>query len=165
MMSSEEQERLTRVGPGTPMGTLLRCYWYPILASVELAPGQSREVRLLGEDLAVFRQPDGQLGLVTRQCPHRGTSLGRGLVSDRGVICPYHGWTFDRNGDCQNIPSEQQTPRLLASARIKGYPVEELGGLVFAYLGVQPTPLLPRYDLYVRDNVLRDIGRAELRNG
>ncbi len=162
MMSIEEQERLTRVGPGTPMGTLLRCYWYPILASVELAPGQAREVRLLGEDLAVFRQPNTQLGLVTRQCPHRGSSLGRGLVSDLGVICPYHGWTFGPSGACQSIPSEEQTPRLLARANIKGYAVAELGGLIFAYLGAQPTPLLPRYDLFVWDNVLRDIGRAEL---
>lgn len=162
MMDASEQERLTRVGAGTPMGELLRRYWYPVLASTELASSQAREVRLLGEDLAIFRQPDGSLGLVSQRCPHRGSSLGQGLVSDNGVICPYHGWSFNRQGKCQGIPSEEQTPRLLARADIKAYHVQELGGLIFAYLGPDPAPLLPRYDLFVWDNVLRDVGRAEL---
>jgi 5,5'-dehydrodivanillate O-demethylase len=162
MMTAIEQERLTRVGPGTPMGGLLRCYWYPVLASVELPPGEAREVRLLGEDLAAFRQPDGHLGLVPQRCPHRGASLGQGLVSEQGVACPYHGWTFDRTGKCRAIPSEEQTPRLLARADVRGYAIEELGGLIFAYLGPDPAPLLPRYDLFVWEGVLRDVGRARL---
>lgn len=161
-MDRKQQERLTRVGPGTPMGTLLRYYWYPVAASVELVPGSAREVRLLGEDLALFRQPDGSPGLVQRGCPHRGASLGYGLACDAGVVCPYHGWTFDRDGVCRAMPSEPDNPRLRERAAITAYPVEELGGLVFAYLGPTPAPLLPRYDLYVRDNALRDIGRARL---
>lgn len=162
MLSSEQQERLTRVGPGTPMGQLLRCYWHPVAASVELEPGQAKEVRLLGEDLALFRQPGGELGLVARQCPHRGASLGYGLADATGVACPYHGWVFDRYGACRAMPSEPDKPALRERAGIAAYPVQELGGLVFAYLGEQPAPLLPRYDLYVWDNCLRDIGRAEL---
>ena len=162
MMSAEEQVRLTRVGPGTPMGRLLRYYWFPVLASVELTPGQAREVRLLGEDLAVFRQPDGKLGLLERHCPHRGASLAYGLASDGGLACPYHGWTFDRRGSCVDIPAENPTPRLLERAAISAYAVAELGGLIFAYLGPEPAPLLPRYDLFVWDGVLRDVGRAEL---
>lgn len=162
MMSAAEQERLTRVGPGTPMGRLLRCYWHPILASVELPTGQAREVRLLGEDLAVFRDPDGRLGLLTRQCPHRGASLGYGLATTEGLACPYHGWTFDRRGACVRIPAENETDRLLQRARVTAYVVEELGGLIFAYLGPAPAPLLPRYDLFVWEGVLRDVGRATL---
>lgn len=162
MMDREQQERLTRVGPGTPMGSLLRHYWFPVLASAEVPPGQAREVRLLGEDLALFRQPDGQLGLVQRQCPHRGSSLGYGLASEDGVACPYHGWTFNRQGRCTRMPAEKATPRLLARAAITAYRAEELGGLVFAYMGPEPAPLLPRYDLFVWDNVLRDAGRAEI---
>lgn len=162
MLNREQQERLTRVGPGTPMGDLLRRYWHPVSGSVELLPGTAREVRLLGEDLALFRQPDGKAGLVQRNCPHRGASLGYGLVSRTGLACPYHGWTFDGSGACLDIPSEPDNPRLRERAAITAYPVEELGGLVFAYLGPAPAPLLPRYDLFVRDNCLRDIGRAEL---
>ena len=162
MMTIEEQDRLTRVGPGTPMGRLLRCYWYPILASVELPAGEAREVRLLAEDLAVFRKPDGQLGLLARHCPHRGASLGYGMASCEGLACPYHGWTFDRDGSCVSMPAEEETSRLLNRAKVTAYEVEELGGLIFAYLGPGPAPLLPRYDLFVWEGVLRDVGRAEL---
>jgi len=162
MMSAAEQERLTRVGAGTPMGRLLRFYWYPILASVELPPGESREIRLLGEDLAVFRDPDGGLGLLARQCPHRGASLGQGVATARGLACPYHGWTFDKKGNCVHMPAEAEKSRLLQKAAVTAYAVEELGGLIFAYLGPSPAPLLPRYDLFVWEGVLRDVGRAEL---
>lgn len=163
MISAELQDRLTRVGPGSAMGRLLRCYWYPILASVELAPGQAREVRLLGEDLAVFRDPAGRLGLLERHCPHRGVSLGQGLADSRGLVCPYHGWTFDHSGACVDMPAEPEAgARLLSRAGVAAYKVAELGGLVFAYLGPDPAPLLPRYDLYVSEGALRDIGRAEL---
>ncbi len=163
MISAQMQERLTRVGPGSAMGRLLRCYWYPVLASVELAAGQVREVRLLGEDLALFRDPSGCLGLLQRHCPHRGVSLGQGLATDRGLVCPYHGWTFDQLGTCVEMPAEHNPgARLLARARATAYQVEELGGLIFAYLGPDPVPLLPRYDLLVMQGALRDIGRAEL---
>ena len=162
MLSPEQQERLTRVGPGTPMGTMLRKYWFPILASTELPAGQAREVRLMGEDLAVFRDPEGELGLLERHCPHRGASLGYGLAGCDGVACPYHGWVFDKQGRCVNMPAESGKSGLLRKARITAYGAEEMAGLIFAYLGPDPAPLLPRYDLYVWDNVLRDIGRAEL---
>ncbi len=163
MISAEMQERLTRVGPGSAMGRLLRSYWYPVLASVELAPGQAREVRLLGEDLAVFRAPSGRLGLLERHCPHRGVSLGQGVATERGLVCPYHGWTFDHGGACVAMPAESNPgARLLSRASVAAYAVAELGGLIFAYLGPAPAPLLPRYDLFVLDGALRDIGRAEL---
>lgn len=159
-MTPEEQETLTRVGPGTPMGELLRHYWFPVAASSELAPGKARAVRLLGEDLVLFRQPDGRLGLVDERCPHRGSSLRCGIVDDEGIACPYHGWKFASDGTCLGMPAEPYHPKLLERARIKAYVAEELGGLIFAYLGKSPAPLLPRYDLFVWGGVLRDIGRA-----
>ncbi len=161
-MTPEQQERLTRVGPGTPMGALLRRYWHPVAASAELAPGTARAVRLLGEDLVLFRAPHGVPGLVAERCPHRGTSLRHGRVDADGIACPYHGWTFDRDGRCVAMPAEPDEPALRERARTTAYPAQDLGGLVFAYLGPAPAPLLPRYDLYVRDGALRDIGRALL---
>jgi 5,5'-dehydrodivanillate O-demethylase oxygenase subunit len=160
-MTPEMQETLTRVGPATPMGELLRRYWHPVAASSELDAGQTRPVRLLGEDLVLFRTSEGALGLLEDRCPHRGSALRCGVVDHEGIACPYHGWRFDRTGQCIGMPAEPRVrPRMLQSARARGFPVEELGGLVFAYLGPPPAPLLPRYDLYVWDGVLRDIGRA-----
>jgi 5,5'-dehydrodivanillate O-demethylase len=161
MMDAEEQEVLTRVGPGTTMGELLRRYWFPVAASSELPAGTTRAVRLLGEDLVLFRMTNGELGLVTERCPHRGASLRCGRVDDEGIACPYHGWKFDRQGQCLRMPAEAvQKPRLLERAATRAYLADELGGLVFAYIGPMPAPLLPRYDLFMADNVLRDIGWA-----
>jgi 5,5'-dehydrodivanillate O-demethylase len=147
------------------MGGLLRRYWLPVAASSELPPGATRTVRLLGEDLVLFRGRDGAPGLLEERCPHRGTSLRYGSVEPRGLRCAYHGLLFDRRGACLEIPGEAdggagadqaQRERLAARA----YLADDLGGLVFAYLGPAPAPLLPRWDLFVWDGVLRDIGRA-----
>lgn len=141
------------------MGSLLRRYWMPVAASVEVLPGMARAVRILGEDLALFRTPAGALGIVHDRCPHRGTALHTGCVDDTGLRCAYHGWRFGMDGACQEIPGEGD-PRLLARARVGAYRADELGGLIFAYLGPEPAPLLPRWDVFVWDNVLRDVGRA-----
>ena len=161
-MRPAEQETLTRVGPGTPMGELLRRYWFPVGVSSELLAGKARPVRLLGEDLVLYRTTTGLPGLLARQCTHRGSSLECGIVDSEGIRCPYHGWKFAADGRCLEMPAEEAPPALLARARTRAGAVEELGGLVFAYLGPEPQPLLPRYDLFVVDGVLRDIGRALL---
>jgi 5,5'-dehydrodivanillate O-demethylase len=161
-MTPERQERLTRVGPGTPMGELLRRYWFPVGVSSELGAGRALAVRLLGQDLVLFRTTTGALGLLDRQCRHRGTSLHCGHVDAEGIACPYHGWTFATDGECLRMPAEAPNADLLARAKTRAYGVAELGGLIFGYLGPAPVPLLPRYDLFVWDGVLRDIGRAEL---
>jgi 5,5'-dehydrodivanillate O-demethylase len=161
-VTAEEQEILTRVGPGTPMGGLLRRYWLPVAVSSELGPGAARGVRLLGEDLLVLRTAAGELGLLEERCPHRGSSLQYGIVDAEGVRCPYHGWKFAPNGRCLEIPSERASAERLAASATRAYHAQELGGLVFAYLGPEPAPLLPRYDLYVWEDVLRDVGRATL---
>ena len=161
-MSPEEQDLLTKVGPGTPMGRLLRRYWYPVAVTSELGPDAVRPVRLLGEDFVVFRTSRGALGMVDQHCPHRGASLRYGIVDDEGIRCPYHGWKFSPAGRCLQIPSEAAASSPQRRFDTKAGHIEELGGLVFAYIGPEPAPLLPRYDLFVWEDALRDVGRALL---
>ncbi len=159
MLTPAQQERLTRVGPGTPMGALLRRYWMPVAASVECPAGAARAVRILGEDLVLFRSTAGVVGLLEERCPHRGTSLRHGDVDADGIRCPYHGWKFGPGGACVEMPGETEPGRVAAGATC-GYRVAELGGLVWAYLGPEPAPLLPRWDILVWPGMLRDVGRA-----
>jgi 5,5'-dehydrodivanillate O-demethylase oxygenase subunit len=143
------------------MGELLRRYWIPVAASIEVHGATAIPVRVLGEDLAVYRAASGAVGLVAARCPHRGASLAYGIVDDESLRCAYHGWCFDREGRCVEIPAlHQPTDALRARAATTAYPVRELGGLVFAYLGPEPAPVLPPYDLFVWPGALRDIGRA-----
>ena len=158
MLTTEQQETLTRVGKGTPMGELLRCYWMPVAISSDLDRGKTKKVRVLGENLLLFRALNGKLGLIAEQCPHRLTSLAYGCIDEEGIRCPYHGWKFNAQGKCLETPPEPENSKLTEKVTITAYPVEELGGLIFAYLGSSPAPLLPRYDLYVWEGVIRDIG-------
>ena len=162
MLSPEQQETLTRVGPGTPMGELLRRYWIPVAGSTEVAPGRAKPVRVLGEDLALFRTTTGTLGLVDSRCPHRGTSLALGFADDVAIRCPYHGWRFAVDGECVEVTSFADREALRKQAATVAYEVRELGGLAFAYLGPDPVPTLPHYDLFAWPGVLRDIGCAVL---
>ena len=159
MVTAEQQETLTRVGRGTPMGELFRRYWMPVAASAEVTPRTTRAVRLLGEDLVLFRSPPGSLGLLDERCRHRGTSLRAGCVDETGIRCPYHGWKYAATGACLEIPGNADAT-LLDRMHTRAYRVDELGGLIFAYLGPEPAPLLPRWDLFVWPGVLRDVGRA-----
>lgn len=153
MISKELNDRLTQVGPGTPMGNLLRRYWYPVAALPELEREPVLPVRLLGEDLVLFRSEAGELGLVAPRCAHRGLSLAYGIPQDNGLRCAYHGWTYDAQGQVVDMPFEPACLPL----KITAYPVQTLGGLVFAYLGPEPAPLLPRYDLFVRDDLEKEV--------
>jgi 5,5'-dehydrodivanillate O-demethylase len=160
MLTREQNETLTRCGPGTPMGELLRRYWFPVALSSGLPRGSVRKVRLLCEDLALYRLASGEVSLLEDRCPHRGVALSRGMVEDNGLRCPYHGWLFDGSGACREQPGEPAGSGFACKVRAKSYPVQELGGLVFAYLGPSPAPALPRYDLYCWDDAIRDIGHA-----
>lgn len=162
MLTAKQQEILTQTAAGTPMGELLRRYWMPIGASCDLEVGAVRPIRLLGEDLVLFRTTNGKLGLIQSHCPHRRTSLAYGCVDEEGIRCPYHGWKFDPLGRCVEMPAEPNSEILCQRISAQAYPVQELGGLIFAYLGPQPTPLLPRYDLFVWEGTVRDIGYAVL---
>ena len=161
MLSTAENERLTRVGPGTPMGELMRRYWQPIAVTSELSGRPTRPVRILGEDLVLYRDRSGTLGLIERYCPHRRVDLSYGIPEEHGLRCMYHGWMMDETGQCIEQPFEETVHpdgRFKEKVRVTAYPVQELGGLVWAYMGPAPVPLLPRWDLLVWDNVLRDIG-------
>ncbi len=157
MLTADENERLTRVGPGTPMGTLMRRYWQPVAATSQLIERSVMPVRLYGEDLVLFRDAHGGMGLVGDRCPHRRVKLESGFVTQTGIRCPYHGWTFDASGQCVEQPGEPAGSTFCERVKITSYPVEEMAGLIFAYLGPQdqPIPLLPRWDRMVWDNVYR----------
>lgn len=140
------RRELTEVGPGTPMGELLRRYWHPIALAGD-ATATPRKVRVLGEDLILFRDGSGRPGLVHPHCAHRGTSLFYGRVEERGIRCCYHGWMFDVQGHCLEQPCEPQGGRARDKVRQPWYPVQEQYGLVFAYLGPpERKPVLPRYE-------------------
>ena len=158
MLSQEENAKLTQVGPGTSMGNLLRRYWHPIAASAELDEDAVRPVRLLGEDIILFRTPRGKLGLVGNRCLHRGMSLAYGIPQENGLRCCYHGWTYNTEGVVIDMPFKEKCLNL----RIASYRVQELGGAIFAYLGPQPAPLLPKHELFVRSDLERNIEITEL---
>jgi 5,5'-dehydrodivanillate O-demethylase len=162
MLSHEMNERLTRVGPGTPMGELMRRYWHPIATTSQLNDEQVLAVTLLGEQLALYRSASGKLGLVSQRCPHRGASLAYGIPEENGIRCAYHGWCFDTAGQCIETPAEPETSTFKERIKIPAYPAEELGGLIFAYLGPLPAPLVPRWDVLVRQDLKRDIGITRL---
>jgi 5,5'-dehydrodivanillate O-demethylase oxygenase subunit len=148
MLTQEDNDLLTRVGPGTPGGELLRRYWQPVAAAGELtAEKPVKAVRILGEDLVVFQDKSGAYGLIGRNCPHRRASLAYGRVEEHGIRCAYHGWKFDGMGRCLETPAEPTDSPLKNRIRQKAYPVEKLGGLLFAYFGPEPVPLLPRWDV------------------
>jgi 5,5'-dehydrodivanillate O-demethylase len=148
MLTREENETLTRVGRGTPAGELLRRYWQPVAAAGELTDEKPiKAVKLLGEELVVYRDKKGRYGLVGEHCPHRSASLAFGRIDEEGIRCPYHGWKFDGTGKCLEQPAEPEERCYKDKIKQIAYPVEKLGGLLFAYLGPGPKPLLPRWDV------------------
>lgn len=164
MLRSDVNERFSRVGAGTPAGELYRRHWLPVATASELSDNPVKRVRILGEDLVLYRSDAGELGLVSERCPHRGASLGYGFPDGGGLRCPYHGWLFSPRGECLEQPNQTpDSPQLKSRAKITSYPVQALGGLVFAYLGQGPAPALPRLDLFTKEEGptrFRDIGYA-----
>jgi phenylpropionate dioxygenase-like ring-hydroxylating dioxygenase large terminal subunit len=148
MLSKEENERITRVGAGTPMGEVFRRYWLPAALASQLpeADGAPIRVRLLGEDLVAFRQTDGSIGLVSAFCPHRRAPMFFGRNEENGLRCVYHGWKFDKGGACVDMPSEPPDSLFKSKVTIENYPTWEGGGIVWAYLG--PKALQPPYPDY-----------------
>jgi 5,5'-dehydrodivanillate O-demethylase oxygenase subunit len=159
MLSREQNERLTQVGPGTPGGELLRRYWQVLCPTKELACDVDRKrVRLLGEDLLVFRDARGEFRCVQERCPHRSASLYFGFIEPDGMRCCYHGWKFDcASGRCVERPFETTPPH--EGIMLTTYPVEALGGLLFVYMGphTERPPLLPRWDVLAREDKPKQI--------
>jgi 5,5'-dehydrodivanillate O-demethylase oxygenase subunit len=151
MLTAEENEYLTRVGPGTPVGELLRRYWHPVAIAADLTPeSPTKFVRILGEDLVLFVTPEGAAGLLNDRCAHRGASLSYGRVEARGIACAYHGWLYDTKGNCLETPAEPAGSNFCLTVKQKAYPVQKLAGLYWAYLGPQPAPVIPKYDVWAR---------------
>src|SRR6478752_4648620 len=150
-LSFEENETITRVGKGTPCGEMLRHYWHPIGFTKELKNRPLRR-RLLGEDLVLFRDDQGRLGLIGQRCMHRGTSLEFGHIEDGGLRCCYHGWLYDVDGKVLQTPGEGSESTFKGRLRQPSYKVQELGGMLFVYMGPEPAPLLPRYDVLARED-------------
>lgn len=155
MLTKEQNDKLTQIGPGTPCGELMRRYWFPIAATAQMKDKWAMPVRVLGEDLALYKDLKGAYGLVDQRCPHRNMNLAYGVPEQDGLRCCYHGWVFDATGQCIEQPAEPSGSNFKDKIKIPAYPVEELGGLIFAYLGPLPAPVLPRWDLLVWDNVER----------
>jgi len=147
MLSQAENEYLCRISSGTPMGTLLRRFWMPALISTELPEpdGSPMRLRLLGEDLIAFRDTTGRVGMLANNCPHRGASLFFGRNEESGLRCVYHGWKFDADGTCVDMPNEPAESDFKAKVRATAYPTEEAGGVIWVYFGpADKRPPLPR---------------------
>jgi phthalate 4,5-dioxygenase oxygenase subunit len=150
MLSAEQNDLITRIGPGTPAGILMRRYWQPAALVDELAGNRPlKAVRLLGEDLVLFRDEQGRYGLIERACPHRGTDLAFGRLEDGGLRCAFHGWLFDVAGQCLETPAEPEGSRMCENIRQRAYPVVEKSGILFAYLGPGEPPAWPAFDCFV----------------
>jgi nitrite reductase/ring-hydroxylating ferredoxin subunit len=149
MMTAQQNDLITRIGPGTPAGRLMRMYWQPAALVDELeGPRPVRALRLLGQDLVLFRDETGALGLLDRACPHRGADLAFGRLEDGGLRCAFHGWLFDRAGTCLETPAEPEGSRLCTRIRQPSYPVVERNGIVFAFLGEGEPPAFPDFDCF-----------------
>src|SRR5919199_737868 len=142
MLSTEDNEILCRVGPGTPMGTLMRHYWIPGALSSELSEpdGAPMRLRLLGEDLIAFRVSSGQIGVIQNNCPHRGASLFFGRNEEEGLRCVYHGWKFNTEGACVDMPNEPPESNFKHKVKVTAYPFVEKGGVIWAYMGQENPP-------------------------
>ena len=162
MLTKEQNRRFTEVGPETPMGDLMRRYWMPFATVKQLHDHPTRAVTLLGEHLVAFRDRSGNYGLIQEFCPHRNTNLLWGIVEPEGLRCPYHGWLFDAAGNCLEQPAEHPDSTFKDRIKVQSYPVEELGGMLWAWLGPpELKPMVPRWEAFVKEGV-RDIGWAIL---
>jgi phthalate 4,5-dioxygenase len=146
MLSSEENKIITQTGPRTPGGELFRRYWQPVALSEELESGAPITIELLGERLVLFRDEEGRVGLLELHCSHRSADLSLGRVEDGGLRCLYHGWLYDVRGRCLDQPAEPEGSAFKEKIRHKAYPCQEVAGIVFGYLGPEPTPELPLYE-------------------
>lgn len=165
MLNEANNKLITEVDAGTPMGELLRYYWYPIAAVTEMEDRATKPVRLLGEDLVLYKDLSGAYGLIDRHCPHRRADLSYGFVEDCGLRCNYHGWLFDKLGQCIAQPYEDianPEAKFKDKIKIKSYPVEAKAGLIWAYLGAEPIPLVPTWEPFTWENGFRQIVFSEI---
>ncbi len=150
MLTQEQNDFITRVGPGAPAGQLLRRYWQPVALVEELeGPRPVRPVKLMGQDFVLFRDEKGELGFIDRDCAHRGADLAFGRIEDGGLRCPFHGWLFSVKGDCLETPAEPEGSKLHQRYKQRSYPVVQRSGIIFAYIGEGEPPAFPEFDCFV----------------
>src|SRR5437867_318808 len=158
VLTREENDFMTRVGPGQPAGQLLRRYWMPIAPIQELTDDYpTKVVRVMGEDLVLWKGKSGQVGLMQDHCPHRGASMLYGRVEERGIACAYHGWLYDTQGNCLETPAEPADSKFYLTVKATAYPVQRHIGLYWAYLGPLPAPQIPHYDVWSRQDGIRKL--------
>src|SRR5580704_12623479 len=165
MLTEEKNRLLTEVGPGKPMGDLLRRYWHPIAGVSEFETKAVKPVRLFGEDLLLFKSLKGSFGLIARRCAHRGSDLSFGIIEEDGIRCVYHGWQYDQTGQCTHQPFEEIVdPSAVRrkSTRLPAYPVQVKGGMLWTYMGPQPAPLLPDWETFSWPNCFVQIVISEI---
>ena len=166
MLTVEENERISHVGPGTPMGEMMRRYWQPIATVQDLDQEEVLPLRRFGEDLVLYKTTNGAIGLVQERCPHRSASLAYGIPDEEGIRCPYHGWYFNGEGRCLEQPyddTENPESTFKDKITVDAYPVEVMGGLIWTYMGPkEKQPLLPQWEGFVREGVNREIGTTDL---
>lgn len=156
MLTKEENELFTRVGPGTPMGEVLRRYWQPVGCS-ELVTKKPQRTKLLGEELVLYRGDSGKAVVMQLRCAHRSLALDYGRVEGDNLRCPYHGWLYDAAGKCLAQPAEPAESNFKDKVQMRAYPTQEAGGLVFVYMGPAPAPVLPMYDLLRKTDGVRGV--------
>ncbi len=165
MATVEDNQLLTQVGPGTPCGELLRRYWQPACYSGDLtAEEPARAVTIMGEELVIFRTSNGEYGCLEEHCAHRCTSLSYGFAEQDGIRCAYHGWKYDTSGQCIEQPFEPNGSSFKDRIKLKAYPAQALGGLVFIYMGPSPAPILPKWDVLSWTDGQRKMERQEILN-
>jgi 5,5'-dehydrodivanillate O-demethylase oxygenase subunit len=167
---NETQEILFKVGPGTPSGEVFRRYWLPVETSANLGGGRGNiepsaknpiRIKVLGEHLVLYRDITGRPGLLAEHCTHRGTSLYYGRVEEDGLRCLYHGWKYDREGNCLETPAEPPDSNFRMTIKHPSYPCIELGGLIFAYMGPsEKQPPFPKYPMLFRKDGITVAGKG-----
>ena len=150
MISAEKNDLMTRVGLDMPAGKLLRRYWQPVALAEELkGPRPLKPVKLMGQHFVLFRDQEGKLGMLDRDCPHRGADLAFGRLENGGLRCAFHGWLFDATGQCLETPAEPAGSKLCTRIQQSAYPVVEKSGVIFAYIGEGEPPAFPDFDCFV----------------
>ena len=158
MLREEENAILTQTAAGTRMGELLRRYWHPVAAAGELEEIRVKRIRLLGEDLALYRDGNSVFGCLELHCAHRRADMSYGIVEQRGLRCNYHGWLYDETGQCIHQPFDDVAypeARFKDRIRLQAYPVEAKGGMLWVYIGPAPAPLVPDWDMFHRDGMIQ----------
>jgi 5,5'-dehydrodivanillate O-demethylase len=150
MLTVEQNNELTQVGPGTPMGELLRRYWYPIAFEQDFDSVPSKTVRLLSDNWTLYKTPSGKYGIIGEKCAHRRASLTYGVVHEDGIRCGYHGWKYDFDGQCTEQPAEADNQNFRDRVKMKSGKAQTMGGMVWVYVGPDPRPSCPRFDVFVR---------------